>query len=381
MKFIHLSDLHLGKRVNGFPMLDDQKYILTKIINIIDEEKPDSILIAGDIYDKSVPSGDAVQSFDDFLCRLAKRKLQVFVISGNHDSAERLSFASSLIDLSGIHISPVYSKKIEPFVLEDKFGKVNVYMLPFIKPAHVREAFKNETDETIETYTDAIGYAIDKMKVDKNERNIIVAHQFVTGAIRSDSEELSLGGLDNVDVNVFEPFDYVALGHIHGPQKLIRDTVRYCGSPIKYSFSETNQKKGVTVVELKEKGQVEIKTVPLIPKHDMREIKGTFNEITKKDNYENTETEDYMRIILTDENDIPDVMNKLRVIYPNLMEVKYDNARTRSSGEISNIEEMESKSETDLFAEFFEMQNGQALSPEQTEIVKNLFEELKEEDR
>lgn len=381
MKLLHLSDLHLGKRVNGFSMLDDQKYILTKIINIIDEEKPDGILIAGDVYDKSVPSAEAVQLFDDFLCRLAKRKLQVFVISGNHDSAERLSFASSLIDLSGIHISPVYNGEVKPFVLEDDYGKVNIYMLPFVKPVHVREAFKNKTDETIETYTDAIGYAVNKMKVDKNERNIIVAHQFVTGAIRSDSEELSLGGLDNVDVNVFEPFDYVALGHIHGPQRLIRDTVRYCGSPLKYSFSESTHNKSVSFVELKEKGNIEIETVPLIPKHDMRIIKGRYDDIVLKSNYENTATDDYMRIVLTDEDDIPDVMNKLRVVYPNLMEVKYDNARARTSGEISDIEEIEKKTETDLFAEFFEMQNGQALSPEQTGIVKNLFEELKEEDR
>lgn len=378
MKFIHLSDLHLGKRVNGFSMLDDQKYILTKIINIIDDEKPDGILIAGDIYDKSVPSGEAVQLFDDFLCRLAKRNLQVFVISGNHDSAERLSFASSLIDLSGIHISPVYNGEAKPFVLEDECGKVNVYMLPFVKPVHVRAAFK---DETIETYTDAIGYAVDKMKVDKNERNIIVAHQFVTGAVRSESEELSLGGLDNVDVSAFDPFDYVALGHIHGPQKLIRDTVRYSGSPLKYSFSETSQNKGITVVELKEKGTVEIKTVSLIPKHDMREIKGKYDDIVFKKNYENTAVEDYIRIILTDEDDIPDVMSKLRAVYPNLMEVKYDNTRTRTSGEFQNIEEIENKSETDLFADFFTAQNGQPLSEEQSKIVKKLFEELKEESR
>ena len=376
MKFVHISDLHLGKRVNGFSLLEDQKYILTKIINTIDDEKPDGVLIAGDIYDKSVPSVEAVQLFNDFLCRLAKRNLQVFVISGNHDSAERLSFASSLIDLSGIHIAPVYDGKIEPFVLEDEYGKVNVYMLPFIKPTHVRTVF--ETEE-ITDYTDAVKYAIEKMNINTKERNIIVAHQFVTGAVRSESEELSVGGIDNVDVSVFDSFDYVALGHIHKPQKMVRDTVRYCGSPLKYSFSEINTDKSVSVVVLKEKGNVNITTVGLIPKHDMREIRGRYDDIVLKTNYENTATKDYIRIILTDEDDIPDVMNKLRYIYPNLMEVKYDNKRTKSFGSIDNIEKIEKKSEFDLFADFFEKQNGQALSSEQTEIVKELFKEIKEE--
>lgn len=338
MKFVHISDLHLGKRVNGFSLLEDQKYILTKIINTIDDEKPDGVLIAGDIYDKSVPSVEAVQLFNDFLCRLAKRNLQVFVISGNHDSAERLSFASSLIDLSGIHIAPVYDGKIEPFVLEDEYGKVNVYMLPFIKPTNIRTIF--ETEE-ITDYTDAVKYAIEKMNINTKERNIIVAHQFVTGAVRSKSEELSVGGIDNVDVSVFDSFDYVALGHIHKPQKMVRDTVRYCGSPLKYSFSEINTDKSVSVVVLKEKGNVNITTVGLIPKHDMREIRGRYDDIVLKANYENTATKDYIRIILTDEDDIPDVMNKLRYIYPNLMEVKYDNKRTKSFGSIDNIEKIE----------------------------------------
>ncbi len=376
MKFVHISDLHLGKRVNGFSLLEDQKYILTKIINTIDDEKPDGVLIAGDIYDKSVPSVEAVQLFNDFLCRLAKRNLQVFVISGNHDSAERLSFASSLIDLSGIHIAPVYDGKIEPFVLEDEYGKVNVYMLPFIKPTNIRTIF--ETEE-ITDYTDAVKYAIEKMNINTKERNIIVAHQFVTGAVRSESEELSVGGIDNVDVSVFDSFDYVALGHIHKPQKMVRDTVRYCGSPLKYSFSEINTDKSVSVVVLKEKGNVNITTVGLIPKHDMREIRGRYDDIVLKTNYENTATKDYVRIILTDEYDIPDVMNNLRYIYPNLMEVKYDNKRTKSFGSIDNIEKIEKKSEFDLFADFFEKQNGQALSSEQTEIVKELFKEIKEE--
>lgn len=375
MKVIHLSDIHLGKRVNGFSMIEDQKYILTKILNILDSEKADAVLIAGDVYDKSVPSTEAVQLFDDFLRRLANRRIPTFIISGNHDSAERLSFGSSLIDLSGIHISPVFNGEIKPYILEDAYGKVNVYLLPFIKPVHVRALFE---DAEISDYTDAMKFVIDKIGLNTNERNIILSHQFITGADRCDSEEISVGGTDNADVSVFDGFDYVALGHIHGPQKISRDTVRYCGTPLKYSFSECSHKKSVTVVELKEKGNVTVSTVPLEPIHDMREIKGNFEDITKKENYENTNTDDYVRIILTDENDIPDVMNKIRCIYPNVMEVKYDNTRTRASVNLIELENIESKSNIDLFADFFEMQNGQPMTEEQQKIIEELFERGKE---
>ena len=229
MKFVHLSDLHLGKRVNEYSMLEDQEYILTKIINIIDDEKPAGVIIAGDVYDKSIPSAEAVQMFDDFLTRLAKRNLQVFVISGNHDSPERMSFGSRLMDQSGIHISQVYSGKIEPFAMKDEHGIINVYMLPFVKPAHV----KRFSDESIESYTDAIRVAVAEMNVDQSARNLLITHQFVTGATRSESEDISVGGSDNVDVSVFDGFDYVALGHIHSPQNCTSERVRYCGTPIK----------------------------------------------------------------------------------------------------------------------------------------------------
>ena len=217
MKFLHLSDLHIGKRVNEFSMLEDQEYILTKIINIIDSEKPDAVVIAGDVYDKSVPSAEAVQLFDDFLCRLAQRKLQVFVISGNHDSAERMAFGGRLMDISGVHMSPVYNGKVEAISLDDEFGKVNFFMLPFVKPANVRRFFE---DAEIESYTDAVRVAVENMNVNADERNVIVTHQFVTGAVKCESEEISVGGSDNVDASVFDAFDYVALGHIHSPQNI-----------------------------------------------------------------------------------------------------------------------------------------------------------------
>ncbi|MBQ6601057.1 MAG: exonuclease SbcCD subunit D [Clostridia bacterium] len=373
MKLIHLSDLHIGKRVNEFSMLEDQKYILKVILNIIDDEKPDGILIAGDVYDKSVPSAEAVQLLDDFLCRLAERKLPTFIISGNHDSAERLSFGSRLMNISGIHLSPVYNGKVEPLTLTDEYGRVNIYMLPFIKPVNVRRFFP---DSEIESYTDAIRVAVDSMNVDRNERNIIITHQFVTGASRSESEEISVGGSDNVDAAAFDAFDYVALGHIHGPQKIGREAVRYCGTPLKYSFSEANHKKSVTIVEMGEKGRTEIRTAALVPLRDLREIKGRYEEIVLKESYEGTSTDDYMHITLTDEEDIPDVMNRLRVIYPNIMKLDYDNKRTRSNQSVGMAEDIEKKTPLELFSEFYQDRNGQPMSKEQTAFMQSLIEEI-----
>ena len=373
MKFLHLSDLHIGKRVNEFSMLEDQEYILTKIINIIDDEKPDAVIIAGDVYDKSVPSAEAVQLFDDFLCRLAQRKLQVFVISGNHDSAERMAFGGRLMDISGVHMSPVYNGNVEPISLDDEFGKVNFFMLPFVKPANVRRFFE---DAQIESYTDAVRVAVENMNVNSDERNVIVTHQFVTGAEKCESEEISVGGSDNVDASVFDCFDYVALGHIHGPQNIGSERVRYCGTPLKYSFSEAKHKKSVTIVEMGAKGSLEIKTIALEPKRDMREIKGTYAEITLKENYINTNTDDYMHITLTDEEDIPDAIGKLRVVYPNLMKLDYDNKRTRSSAKLDIIKNIEQRSPLDLFSEFYEKQNNQPMTDGQSEFMKSLIESI-----
>lgn len=375
MKFLHLSDLHIGKRVNEFSMLEDQEYILTKIINIIDEEKPNAVVIAGDVYDKSVPSAEAVQLFDDFLCRLAQRKLQVFVISGNHDSAERMAFGGRLMDISGVHMSPVYNGKVEPISLEDEFGKINFFMLPFVKPVNVRRFFE---DAVIESYTDAVRAAVENMNINTDERNVIITHQFVTGAKKCDSEEKSVGGSDNVDAAVFDDFDYVALGHIHGPQNIKSERIRYCGTPLKYSFSEMKHKKSVTVVEMGEKGSLEIRTVALEPMRDMREIRGTYNEIMLRENYEGTKIDDYLRVILTDEDDIPGVMGKLRVNYPNVMVVDYDNKRTRNTATLDSFKDIRNISTYDLFAEFYEIQNGQPMNEEQAEYMKALIENLQE---
>ena len=376
MKLVHLSDLHLGKRVNEFSMLEDQKHILWEILRIIGQEKPDGVIIAGDVYDKAVPPAEAVALLDEFLVRLAGMRTEVFIISGNHDSAERIAFGSRLIRESGVHLSPVFSGKIEPCTLTDEYGEVQIRMLPFIKPADVRHAFP---EEEIGDYTDAVRTVIRHMNPDPSVRNVLVAHQFVTGAERSDSEDVSVGGMDNVDASVFEPFDYVALGHIHGPQRIGRETVRYCGTPLKYSFSERNHVKSVTVVTLSEKGRTEIRTVPLIPLHDMREIRGTYEELTLRKNWEGTATDDYLHVILTDENDVPDAMARLRVIYPNIMKVDYDNQRTRTASLTGLAEETERKSEMELFEEFYAGQNGQPLSGEQRSFAEALLEKLKEE--
>lgn len=373
MKFFHLSDLHLGKRLNEFPLLEDQAYILDQILAAVDAHKPDAVLLCGDIYDKAVPSAEAVQLFDTFLCALAQRALQVFVLSGNHDSPERIAFGARLMDQSGIHISPVYDGTVLPTALEDEYGKVFVYMLPFIKPAHVRRWYQ---EESIESYTDAVAVAIRYMNIDPTQRNMLLTHQFVTGAERSDSEYISVGGSDNVDVSAFDPFDYVALGHIHAPQHIGRASVRYCGTPLKYSFSEAKQQKSITIVEMGEKGAIRIDTVPLSALHDLREIRGTYLELTNRRNYDGTATDDYLHITLTDEEDVPDALNRLRVIYPNLMKLDYDNRRTRNSAKLDLSEDLEHKSPLELFAEFYEKQNGQPMSPKQAEFSSALIHSI-----
>jgi exonuclease SbcD len=374
MKLIHLSDLHLGKRVHGFSMLEDQKYILKQILQIICAEKPDGVLLAGDLYDKAIPPAEAVELLDDFLVALAKENLQTFLISGNHDSPERLAFGGRLMTASGIHVSPVYHGQVQLISLTDDYGTVDLYLLPFIKPAHVRRYFP---EEEITSYTDAMAAAIGEFPLVPEHRNVLVTHQFVTGALPSDSEEISVGGTDHVDGDVFHDFDYVALGHIHGPQNIGSPRIRYCGTPLKYSFSEAKHQKSVTVVELKEKGQLEIRTIPLKPLHDLVEIRGSYEEITRRSFYENTAWQtDYIHITLTDEEDIPDAVGKLRSIYHNLMKLDYDNKRTQSQVEIQANEWVKRKTPLQLFSEFYQMQNNQPMSEEQAEFVEKWIKQV-----
>ncbi|MBR5646952.1 MAG: exonuclease SbcCD subunit D [Treponema sp.] len=373
MKLIHLSDLHLGKKIKENSLQEDHVYILKQIIEIIQSEKPDAVLIAGDVYDRSLPSVEAVTLFDDFITKLSLLKIPVMIISGNHDSAERLTFASRLLKNNQIYISRKYDGNAECVVLNDEYGKVNFYFLPFIKPAVVQQFYP---DEKIETYTDAVSLAINKMNIDKSSRNVLLAHQFVTGAQRSDSEELSVGGLDNVDSRVFNDFDYVALGHLHGPQTAGSERIRYSGSPLKFSFSEVNQKKGVLIVELDKDGFKECRTIPLVPLRDMIKIKGKYDELLLKKNYESLNLEDFIHITLTDEDEIPDAFYKLRTIYKNLLTLEYDNLRTKNNSTISFTEEIKALSPLERFDRLYEMQNNCPMNDEQKSFLEKLIEEI-----
>lgn len=373
MKLIHLSDLHLGKRVNEFSMLEDQAYILDRILEIVREAAVDAVLIAGDVYDKPVPPAEAVQLFDSFLTRLAGRPVPVFIISGNHDSGERLAFGARLLASRGVYLSTVFDGRVDPVLLKDGHGEVAVYLLPFMKPAHARRAYP---EEEINSYNDAVRAAIARMEVDPARRNVLVAHQFVTGAKRCDSEELSIGGLDNVDASVFDSFDYVALGHIHGPQSVGRETVRYCGTPLKYSFSEAGHSKSVTLVALEEKGRVRIEPIPLAPLRDMREIRGSYLELTARSAWEGTSREDYLHVTLTDEEDVPEAIGRLRAVYPNVMRLDYDNQRTRSRQNVEAADGVEQKPPLGLLEEFYQLQNNRPMSPEQAEFARQLLEKI-----
>lgn len=377
MKLFHLSDLHIGKRVNEFSMIEDQKYILTQILYAADQEKPDGILISGDVYDRTIPTAEAVQVFDAFMTRLSEQKIPAFIISGNHDSAERLAFGSSLMGKSGIYFSKVYDGTVEKIPMQDAYGTVWIYLLPFLRPSTIRHALPERAEE-VQSTADAVRIALEQTKIDEKERNVLLAHQFVTGAKRCDAEELQVGDVDQIPAELFASFEYVALGHIHSPQKVGRETVRYCGAPLKYSFSEAGQEKSITVVELKEKGSVDLRTIPLKPLHDLRKIRGTYLEVTAKSFYENRDCEDYLQVTLTDEEDVPDGMAKLRTIYPNLMRLEYDNKRTRSNAEVRAAERVEEKSELELFQEFYELQNNQSMTEVQEQFVEELLRGMKE---
>ena len=374
MKLIHLSDLHLGKVLNGYSLKEDQNDILGKILQVIDREKPDGVMIAGDIYDKSDPSIEAVNQWDDFLYQLASRDLQIFVISGNHDSVDRLSCNGRLLEKSGVHISPKFGGEIRPITCRDEYGPVNFYLFPFVRPYSVRSTIaEQEEKDRITTYSDAVRYVVEHdMSVDPSERNVLIAHQFVTGAKKGGSEEASVGGVDNVDASVFDCFDYVALGHIHGPQHVGREAVRYCGTPLKYSFAEAGQEKSVTVVELREKGSVEVRTVPLTPLRDMVELRGTYEEVTVRDRWND---HDYVHVILTDEEDVPDAANRLRSFFPNLMVLEYERSGESVLPEYTE-EDIARKSPLELLEEFYEGRNGQSMSEEQSRYAQRLIEKI-----
>jgi len=376
MKFFHLSDLHIGKTVNGFSMMDEQSHIFGQINGYIDTEKPDAVLIAGDVYDRAVPGVEAVRLFDDLLTDLAAREVTVILISGNHDSPDRLHYASRLLSERKLHLCGVFDGTLRAVTLSDEYGSVKFWLLPFIKPSGVRGMFM---DKEIESYADAVKSALESADMDDSERNVLLSHQFYSSAgitpIRSESEMNPVGGLDAVDAGLLSGFDYVALGHLHGSQG-VGGNVRYAGSPVKYSFSEWKQKKSVTLVEIKEKGNIALSALPLLPLRDMREIKGTLEQLLRNEVSSQGNREDYLRVILTDEEDIIDPLGKVRSVYPNVMALDFENSRTRSdaSGTPLGTEQLERLSPYDLFSEFFLEMSGAVLSEEQMQIVRELLE-------
>lgn len=379
MRLLHIADLHIGKRVCEFPMLEDQRHVLAQVVRLLGERKVDALLVAGDLYDKAMPSAEAVALVDWFLSEVAATGVPAIVIPGNHDSAERVAYAGALMARHGIHVAPVFDGHIEPVVLGSGEGAVAVWPIPFLRPQTVRHFFP---EEHVEDYTDAMRVVIEACDLERYGCNVAVAHQFVTagGASpeRSDSE-VSVGGLDNVDVSAFAGFDYVALGHIHRPQRIGADSVRYAGSILKYSFSEVADRKSAVLVTLGKQGsEPAIELVPLEPLHDMRRIRGPIEALTSADVVASADAEDYLQVVLTDEHPALDAMGRLRKVYPNVMGVEYDNARTRAAGlepgEVPAEEAQEAP--LDLFGEFYERQNGARPSEAQLEIVRGEFERL-----
>lgn len=369
MKIFHLSDLHLGKRVCSMPLTDDQKHILDQITEHVRAEKPDAVIIAGDVYDRSLPPEEAVRLFDDFLYELSALDTKVLMISGNHDSAERLAFGGRIMNKSGIYISPDFDGSVTPVTLSDAYGEVCFYLLPFITPAGVRRFFEGER---IESCTDAARAVISRMELDPEKRSVLIAHQFVSGAERTkDSETVFVGSTDNVDAEVFEPFDYVALGHLHRPQSVGKKTVRYCGTPLKYSFSASEGDKSITVAELAGKGDISIREIPLEPLRDWLVKEGKFEDIMREG------CGDFVKAVLTDETEIYDAVNKLRSCFPNLLQLEYKRAGGSSSYDFAEVEAVRAASPAELFGEFFRQQNGgREMNERQKDIVSEIFGEL-----
>lgn len=395
MKLLHTADLHIGKVVNEFSMLNDQKYILQQILEIAEEEEIDGIIIAGDVYDRSVPPAEAVTVLDWFLSTLIERGIKVYMISGNHDSAERVGFANKILDDQGLYIGGTYDGTTKKVHVEKENVSVDLYLLPFVKPQIVNYYEKGTESEpesmdnpengagnaAIRTFEEAVQTSISHMELDKDAVNILVTHHFVTsGGIlpeQSDSEtSLSLGGIDKVDTSVFDDFDYVALGHIHRPQKIGRDTIRYAGSPLKYSFSEVTQKKSVTILTITEEKQIQIQTRPLHPLHDMRKIKGTMKDLMNPEYYQLADTNDYIHATLTDSVELLDPIGTLRSVYPNIMQIQLEKNLQETKVDKANLETRKMKSPLELFDEFYTSVTGREFDEKRRAIMEEIVESV-----
>jgi len=374
MKFLHTSDLHIGLRLCEVSMTADCRHILSEIAEIAVRESCDAVIAAGDIYDRAAPSAEAVAVLDGFVSSLAAAGIAVLAVSGNHDSPERVAYLSSVAKAAGVHFSPVYDGTGEKVVFEDEYGTVNVWLLPFVKPVNVRAVCE---DFDGETYNAAVAHAVGRMTVDGNERNVLVTHQFVVGGEAGDTD---VGGTGMVSASLFDGFDYTALGHLHGAHP-VGKTCRYSGSPLKLSFNEVSDEKSVYLVELREKGTVDVRAVGLHPLRDLREVRGTYDDVVH-DGLHDPNKEDYVRVILTDEEDIVDAAAKLRCVYPNLMRLAYDNRRTREYREADGTAVTDEADGTirpeEVFAELFELQNNAPPDEELLDVVRGIFEECEE---
>lgn len=375
MIFLHTSDLHIGKRLHEVSLLTEQRYILSEICRIAEENHCDAVVVAGDIYDKSAPSAEAVSLFDWFVTELYRRGIALIADYGNHDSADRVAYASSLLNKSGIYLSPRFDGTVTKVVLPDPYGEVTFHLLPFLKPITVSAAYDGTE---FSSYDDAVQYVVEQCTdyTDCSARNVMICHQYVTGGERSESEEVPVGGLDNISAGIFQCFDYCALGHLHKPQRIGRDTMRYSGSPLKYSLDEYSNEKSVVLVTLKEKGDCSIRLIPLKPLHDVRQIKGTYAELTLRQNYQGTRIDDFLHVILTDEDYVPDALFKLRTIYPNILKLEYANVRTSYHADLTDLSGMSGDVQLtpmEMFAELYRIQNNAPLGETGVEFAKNLF--------
>lgn len=378
MRFLHVSDLHIGKRLSDYSLLDDQRHILNAMLDVVRERQADALLVAGDVYDKAAPAADAMALVGQFLARAAALGVTTFVSSGNHDSAERVAYGASLFEHRGVMISPVYDGTIAHYTLSDEHGPVTFWLIPYLRPSMVRPFFP---DEKIETHTDALRVAIEACDIDTAQRNVALAHQFVTAggaAPETAGSEINVGGLDNVDASVFDAFDYVALGHIHRPQRVGRDEVRYSGSPLKYSIDEAAHHKSAPLVELGPKGEPpHIELVELPALHDVRMPRCPLDVMCAPETLKAADPDDYVYAVLTDERESVDALPRLRVCYPHLLGFRYDNERTAAEGlrgETADLDD--ARSPLEHFEGFFEAQVGAPMSEDQRAIVVEELEKL-----
>ena len=371
MRFLHLADLHIGKVLHKHSLLPDQEFILRQILSIADEQQPDAVLIAGDVYQRNTPSPEAMTLFSRFLTALAERRLPCYLISGNHDSAERVAYLAGLAELGGIHIAGAEPATIYDYPMQDSFGELTVHLLPYCTPALVRQKYP-ELSEQIRSYEDALRVVLEHHPVSPEGRHVLVCHQFLTGAVTCESEELAIGGLDNISASLFDAYDYVALGHLHGPQQVSRESVRYAGSPLKYSFSELHQHKSVTIAELREKGEVQITAIPLCPMHGMQELTGTLADLLQHD-----KAGDYVHVLLTDEEPPADAARQLRTVFPNLLQLTVQNSKIRTDRSVDAGSAPDRADFLTLFSEFYAFQNAGAVPNErQRQIVSELLEQI-----